>query len=228
MPPVITIPRHKLSFLSNLNRLAKEATESGLRTFDILKENMPQSDKFPELPLELSQNPDCKRLIKEEYELSKKKKKHKRKLTQNAKSEFVPTLKDGVYSFGANSGRLDELTSIVKKVFGVAAYCTGDFIYPPGGYRSWHTNAFDANGWRMYLVDVGTENASFFRYVCPKTNKIITIPDKKESVNFFYLGSEKLFWHCVGSESTYRVSMGFYLPVNPFSVLKRRMDLGVF
>jgi hypothetical protein len=28
----------------------------------------------------------------------------------------------------------------------------GNFYYPPGGYREWHTNKYDAHGWRMYLV----------------------------------------------------------------------------
>lgn len=28
----------------------------------------------------------------------------------------------------------------------------GNFYYPPGGYREWHTNQYDAHGWRLYLV----------------------------------------------------------------------------
>lgn len=28
----------------------------------------------------------------------------------------------------------------------------GNFYYPPGGYREWHSNKYDTHGWRMYLV----------------------------------------------------------------------------
>jgi hypothetical protein len=51
--------------------------------------------------------------------------------------------------------RKHELGANLKPCFdelGLSADLSGQFFYPPGGFRIWHTNCFDGLGWRGYIV----------------------------------------------------------------------------
>ena len=76
------------------------------------------------------------------------------------------------------------------------------------GYMGWHTNS-DTPGDRWYLVYNTKEDSSFFRYIDPNTNKMITKWEPKGwSLNHFKLGDyEKPLWHCIYTESN-RISFG--------------------
>ena len=78
------------------------------------------------------------------------------------------------------------------------------------GYMGWHTNS-DTPGDRWYLVYNTEEDSSFFRYIDPNTNKMITKWEPKGwSINRFRIPDDvnNPFWHCVGSY-TNRLSIGF-------------------
>lgn len=87
----------------------------------------------------------------------------------------------------------------------------GVFWYLDGGYREWHTN-YDyendqsSNEFRMYLIDVDTDNMGFFYYL-DKEGKLQAMPDKSEVVNIFLFPAKQKFWHSVVSH-TNRLSMG--------------------
>lgn len=90
---------------------------------------------------------------------------------------------------------------------------SGNFLYPPGGYMSWHTNS-NTPGERVYLTYVPESDKSFFRY---RNNQgdIITSYDKTGwTMRRFHAGKhDNLLWHCVYSD-TYRLSVGFRLMKN--------------
>ena len=88
---------------------------------------------------------------------------------------------------------------------------SGNFLYPPGGFKEWHTNMDGEPGWRMYIIHKG-EGRSYFRYVCPVTMKIITIEDEDGQINIFRVGPDLPFWHAVKSIDAYRYSKGFIIP----------------
>jgi|TARA_B110000495_G_C22958532_1_gene561765 hypothetical protein len=76
------------------------------------------------------------------------------------------------------------------------------------GFMGWHTNS-DAPGDRWYLVYNTDENSSFFRYIDPNTEEMITKWEPKGwSLNHFRLGdNNKPLWHCVYTKSD-RFSFG--------------------
>jgi hypothetical protein len=85
---------------------------------------------------------------------------------------------------------------------------TGCFWYPNKGYMDWHTNE-DNTGYRIYIVY--SENGdSFFRYMDPLTEEIITSYDNPgwNMRSFKVGGYNKPLWHCVLS-NTDRISLGF-------------------
>ena len=86
----------------------------------------------------------------------------------------------------------------------------GNFYYPKGAFREWHTNKIHPKGYRMYFVACKENNKSWFNYVHPITNKVVNVSDKNEYANIFYVHNEKgkAFWHSVYSE-TDRFSLGF-------------------
>lgn len=96
----------------------------------------------------------------------------------------------------------------------------GSFLYPPQGFREWHTNIHDMSGWRMYIVNVDREKKSFFRYMDPNTHELKTIWDRKGQVNIFKIDTEKPIWHCVKSLNTNRWSKGFRIPDNWQEIMK--------
>lgn len=86
---------------------------------------------------------------------------------------------------------------------------SNEIIYPSdGGFMGWHTN-WDSPATRLYLSYVDESDKSFFRYVDPITQEIVTSYDKKGwTARLFKVTRDPLFWHCVYSE-TPRISIGF-------------------
>lgn len=105
---------------------------------------------------------------------------------------------------------LEELKKEVSVFFGQKCLIKGNFLYPKGGFRSWHTNKYDTPGWRMYIVNVDNPNQSFFRFKHPKNHEIYTHWEQSScSVNFFRIDPENILWHCIASLNTNRWSKGF-------------------
>ena len=50
------------------------------------------------------------------------------------------------------------------------------FFYPPGGFRTWHTNVWDGLGWRGYIVHVDKDNMSALNVMLG--DKLVRCPDK--------------------------------------------------
>jgi hypothetical protein len=86
----------------------------------------------------------------------------------------------------------------------------GNFYYPPGGFREWHSNRTHGAGYRMYFVACDNDNQSGLNYVDPVTDKVNTHYDKNEHANIFYVTDSKseAFFHAVFSD-TNRFSLGF-------------------
>ncbi len=108
--------------------------------------------------------------------------------------------------------RLADLIAEVSNFFGVACRCQGDYWYPPGGFRDWHTNKFDKSGWRLYIVDVDLPARSYFRIKNPATGEIQTLWDQPGTLNFFLIDPNRLLWHCIGAQRANRWSKGFVIP----------------
>ncbi len=103
------------------------------------------------------------------------------------------------------------LLEILSGLFDENLTATGHFLYPPQGFKEWHTNIYSTNpGWRLYLVAVREEHQSYFRYV--HRNRLHTIWDSHGGINIFKIEKKHPFWHAIKSEKTYRWSFGFALP----------------
>jgi len=100
----------------------------------------------------------------------------------------------------------------LKKLLGQEVLVRGNFFYPPGGFKEWHTNMHHEPGWAMYIVHVEEDHQSWFRYIDPLTKEMVTLWDFNGAVNFFKIDSHRPFWHCIKSENTRRWSRGFMLP----------------
>ncbi len=81
---------------------------------------------------------------------------------------------------------------------------------PPQGFIPWHTNRYDAAGWRLYLVDVPAGEDGASQFCISGGDSVRRIPDRAGWFNLFYIGDDRPLWHCVGSESR-RVSCGVRL-----------------
>jgi hypothetical protein len=96
---------------------------------------------------------------------------------------------------------------------------SGSLWYPPSSYRLWHTNETQP-GWRMYIVDFDEPFAdpvdtSFFRYLDPRTNEMVTLRERPRIVRFFRAEQDpaRLFWHCIVNPTVrHRWSFGFVVP----------------
>ena len=89
---------------------------------------------------------------------------------------------------------------------------SGFFYYPPLGYREWHTNAEDSNGWALYYIEVDRPARSWLYYVTKDRKTIRRVPDENGYYNLFRLNNtEPYFWHAVYSESAHRFSIGFMI-----------------
>ncbi|GAA2803409.1 Nif11-like leader peptide family natural product precursor [Saccharopolyspora taberi] len=109
----------------------------------------------------------------------------------------------------------------LEELFGSDVRFSGSMWYPPSSYRLWHTNETQP-GWRMYVVDLDEPfddpaHTSFFRYMNPDTEEIVTLRERPRIVRFFKVEQEadKLFWHCiVNPTKRHRWSFGFAVPEN--------------
>lgn len=85
---------------------------------------------------------------------------------------------------------------------------SGHFLYPPGGYMSWHTNS-DMPCERLYIAVVDEINRSCFKYI--ENYRIVEDWDDNEIVVRKFSCSEQTpFWHAVYSECN-RYSFGYRL-----------------
>ena len=83
---------------------------------------------------------------------------------------------------------------------------SGSFIYPPGGYMSWHNN-HKRPGVRLYCV-WSEEGGSEFKYFFDNEVRVIK-EHKGWNINLFRIEAPPMkFWHSVSTD-TYRLSLGF-------------------
>ncbi len=137
----------------------------------------------------------------------------------NCLSFNIDTVKNSITkeSIKTLRGKLDKVVAAkLRKLFKVSSLFSvnksGHFLYPPGGFMSWHTNS-KAPGWRLYINYVEEPGKSFFRYRDPETGKVKTSYDKKWNFRLFKIDSQKPFWHTVYSD-TNRYSFGFRITVD--------------
>ncbi|MCB1554908.1 MAG: hypothetical protein KDJ14_13965 [Xanthomonadales bacterium] len=88
-------------------------------------------------------------------------------------------------------------------------YQSGRFWYPDAGYMGWHHNG-NQPGFRIYCNHAREHERSFFRYLDPATDEVVTHWDQ-QGWNFRIFRTDAApLWHCVYSE-TDRLSLGFKL-----------------
>lgn len=106
---------------------------------------------------------------------------------------------------------------------------SGSLWYPPSSYRLWHTNETQP-GWRMYVIDFDEPPAdpadtSFFRYMDPRTQEIVTLGERPRMVRFFKAEQDpaRLFWHCIVNPTPrHRWSFGFVVPDDWMTAVARQ------
>ena len=101
--------------------------------------------------------------------------------------------------------------SQIEEMIKLGMEARGNFFYPKGSFREWHTNAYHVNGYRMYFIAKGPED-SYFNYINPDTNQVVNLQDRNEYANIFYVHGtndwDKMIWHSINS-NTDRFSLGF-------------------
>jgi hypothetical protein len=115
----------------------------------------------------------------------------------------------------------------LEEFFGSEIRFSGSLWYPPSSYRLWHTNETQP-GWRMYVIDFDEAPAgtSFFRYMDPRTEEIVTLDERPRMVRFFKAEQDpsKLFWHCIVNPTRqHRWSFGFVVPDDWMTAITRQM-----
>lgn len=176
-------------------------------------------DRFKKLRASLDTIPDKKQAL--EFEA----KAHLNKVLPRISSEVEDTnhkpeekwsVRPGHIAFNPAFGRHHELNSLLNEYFNFDCLLAGDFLYPPNGFRLWHTNKFDLESWFVFFVDVDKPEGSFFKFIDPDTNELITHRDEPGTLNIFRITSsnDNLLWHCIGTEDCHRWSQGFSIPDN--------------
>lgn len=124
--------------------------------------------------------------------------------------------KNGVVKLGPGMDRPTRIrmTQLLSEYFSEQVLESGNYLYPPGGFKEWHTNMVSIPGWRMYIINKSDEGRSFFRYVDPETLGLETCWDQAGMINIFELRADIDFWHAVKSIDAYRWSKGFVIPDN--------------
>jgi len=135
---------------------------------------------------------------------------------QSQDSEFDKgwAYRKGYISWPANAKRHQALQNCIANFFNYDSICTGDFLYPEQGFRSWHTNKFDLAGWTMFIVLSSNEAESYFQFIDPDTEELIKIRENDLSLNFFQIKTQQPFWHSILNEKGLRWSVGFSIPHN--------------
>lgn len=121
---------------------------------------------------------------------------------------------EGHVSWPARPG-VEQLRRGLSETFAHDCQLLGDFLYPPGGFRRWHSNKYDLTRdavWTLFFVQASAADASYFRYVDPFTGELVTAWDRPVCANVFRVSYEPVMWHCIGSDTTMRWSQGFDLP----------------
>lgn len=174
-------------------------------------------ERFDRMRQSLEQAPNKEKALKHEAEA------HLHKTLPKLNSAIQETnhlkgaewsLRPGYIAYNPASNRINALNEQVDDYFGVHCECSGDFLYPTGGFRGWHTNKYDGESWTLFLIDVDKPRSSFFRFIDPETNEVITHWDEPGTVNVFKISASQLLWHCIGSVDANRWSQGFLVPDN--------------
>ncbi|MFB9835661.1 Nif11-like leader peptide family natural product precursor [Actinoallomurus acaciae] len=118
----------------------------------------------------------------------------------------------------------------LEEFFSTEIRFSGSLWYPPSSYRLWHTNETQP-GWRMYVVDFDEppaepDDTSFFRYMNPRTDEIVTLRETPRMVRFFKAEQDprRLFWHCIVNPTPrHRWSFGFVVPDDWMTAITRRV-----
>jgi hypothetical protein len=124
------------------------------------------------------------------------------------------SFRPGHIAFNPQFHRLKNLNQLLNDFFKFNCIDAGDFYYPPNGFRSWHTNKYDLESWFAFFVDVDQPKKSFFKFIDPETNELITHWDEPKTINIFKIKKLDLFWHCIGTTEGNRWSQGFTIPGN--------------
>ena len=126
---------------------------------------------------------------------------------QSSMGDLIQALRGVCGAMGSPGERHDD------SIFG------GYFYYPPSGCREWHTNQYDALGWRGYFVHVKKEGRSAVNVMDPFQDQgrprdpqsgFQSFPDKNRILRLFKITRNPPLWHSIVS-STDRFSLGFRL-----------------
>ena len=126
--------------------------------------------------------------------------------------------------FARNSTSVEGVVSVAKELSSLLGEdlentsLRGNYYYPKGGYREWHTNQYDPLGWRLYFVHIDQSECATFNYIDPVSKARHQCTDTDGMMRLFYVGSgDSLLWHSIVSDGN-RWSLGFIL--NEASALK--------
>jgi hypothetical protein len=122
-------------------------------------------------------------------------------------------LKNGKYQHLINNlcfPRYHWDTDKLESLHNIGLEPRGNFYYPPGGFREWHSNRTHGKGFRMYFIACEKDGKSGLNYLDNRDNKVKTLFDKNEHANIFYVNDNKdeAFFHSIFSD-TDRFSLGF-------------------
>ena len=110
----------------------------------------------------------------------------------------------------SENGNILMVTSLLKIILNNEDIThRGNFYYPAGSFREWHTNQFDPSGWRVYFVHTEPSDCGLFRYCDPQTGEVISRVDFDGCIRLFRVerGNKK---HSVCSDGD-RWSLGFHV-----------------
>jgi len=182
------------------------------------KKVLETTHKYPREKLE--EEPDREKILREEAfdEILRVKARKQGRPTPINPSTILNkewTFGKGSLSRSREEKNYESLKKSLDVFFQTKCHAVGHLFYPKGGYRMWHTNKYDMDGWLMFLVHVDVLNQSFIRYIHPETKEVITHWDTAPfSVNFFHINFNDPLWHCIAADGTNRWCQGFLVPPN--------------
>lgn len=97
--------------------------------------------------------------------------------------------------------------NLLKRVAKSKINARGLFFYPKNSFREWHTNENDLPGMRYYLIYSDKYDSGMNFLI---DNEVVTVYDKPNHVNIFYVSNTKPLWHNVFSNCN-RFSLGLNL-----------------
>lgn len=98
----------------------------------------------------------------------------------------------------------------------------GNFYYPAGGCREWHTNRMDLPGWRLYLIHNDPAESCQFHIYDEHNDETIRFVDNENMMRLFRVSAQTPLWHNIVSNGD-RWSMGFAISDEDAENLKRHM-----